>query len=194
MKVECLLKNPQRDIDKLGLETLIANYSNYLICNKFPPILVGKEDAISMIKYLKRKEQTEKEQVIGPWKNITVFEAANRIASDLVILNGILQMFNEGKIKDDSLITIHLGTSHKQGEGDIIINGEHGEAFNVAPSFFKVKLRNTIIKWQSENSNSPKLTYIFVNSDVATDKDVDNLLKNKSIQLIKVKDWDKEIV
>jgi len=44
-----------------------------------------------MIRYFKRKIEGEN-QSIGHYTGITVFEAANRIASDLVIISGVLQL------------------------------------------------------------------------------------------------------
>lgn len=189
-KVKCLLKNPHRGIDKKGLEDLIKEYNSFLNHNLFPKPV--SNDAISMIHYLKRKDE-EVLQTIGPYENITVFEAANRIASDLVILKGILQMFQDKTIQQDSILTVNLGTTHTKHEGDIIINGEHCEAFNVAPTFFKAKLYKTIEKWKDykdENGNLLTLKYILVNSGVCTDKDRQNLL-DKSKCLIIVKDWNK---
>jgi hypothetical protein len=92
-----------------------------------------------MIQYSKRKgiDSTIR---IGPYEHITPFEAANRIASDLVIINGLLQMNDTGKIQEDSIFIVRLGTRHENGKGDFsILTHEtvfEGEAFNVAPSFY----------------------------------------------------------
>lgn len=191
-KVDCLLKSPKRNIDKKGLVTLTKEYYDFLTKNLFPS--PASNDAITMIHYLKRKNE-EAMQTIGPYENITVFEAANRIASDLVIMRGVLQLFQDNKISQSSIITVNLGTTHTKHEGDIIINGEHGEAFNVAPTFFKAKLALTLNKWKNykdENGNRLVLKYILVNDGVATDKDIQNLDSLvESKKLIVVKDWDK---
>ncbi len=60
---------------------------------------------------------------------------------------------------------MRLGITDHKGHGDFTISlqGEdyEGEAFNVAPSFLKTKLRNTLKKWK----DNPKLTHILINED-----------------------------
>ena len=99
--------------------------------------------------------------IIGPYKNITPFEAANRIASDLVIINGSLQLIGSQE-PESSVVTLRLGAEHIKGKGDFTINKFEGEAFNVAPSFLSTKLYQTRRKWRD---NQDLLKYILINED-----------------------------
>jgi hypothetical protein len=181
-KVEFLLKNRLTDINAEDLLCIKEEYYQLLDENKFSYFPCSNNFS-EMIHYFKRKDENNPKS-IGPYKNITPFEAANRIASDLVIINGLLQLINEKEIINP-VITLRLGTTHVPGKGDFSIktgNKEfEGEAFNVAPSFLKAKLQKTLQKWKGND----KLKYILINADASTD---DKVLEKR---VIKVKDWDK---
>ncbi|MBQ0909752.1 hypothetical protein KBJ98_13645 [Flavobacterium sp. F-328] len=151
------------NLDFIGLMNFKSYYLQLLNDNPFPepPKSGSFHDVIT---YLKRKNQSQALK-IGAYENITVFEAANRIASDLIIINGLLQLVEKNKNLKNALFTLRLGTTHHVGKGDFTINcnGEEleGEAFNVAPSFLKQKLRNTINKWKHNH----QLKYILVNTE-----------------------------
>lgn len=183
-KVEFLLKNRLTDINAEDLLCIKKEYYRLLVENVFPPF-PDSNSYIEMIKYFKRKNENNPKS-IGPYKNITPFEAANRIASDLVIINGLLQLISKENITT-AVMTLRLGTTHVNGKGDFTIktgNKEfEGEAFNVAPSFLKAKLQKTIRKWKGND----KLKYILINEDVC-----DEVIPNNSDdRIFKVKDWDK---
>lgn len=107
---------------------------------------------------------------IGPYKNLSVFEILNRIGSDLVLLSGAEKLFNNS-ISTITPDTVELCMGNIAGY-DIVINtieGEviNGEAFNVAKSFCKVKLRSTIKKLlKDENTSTTKRAIIMINSDM----------------------------
>lgn len=163
-----------------GLKALKKKYWNLLREHPFPsPPESG--NAIAMIMYFKR-QKLNSNIIIGPYAGISVFEAANRIASDLVIINGILQLIKQGREPGNSEITVRLGNKHEKNKGDFTINGKEGEAFNVAASFYKIKLRNTTKKWLLLN-----LHYILVNAEVF-DEIKERELNNK---IIKVIGWEK---
>ena len=48
-----------------------------------------------------------------------------------------------GKESEESIMTICLGNKYIPGCSDFTINNREGEAFNVASSFYKVKMRST---------------------------------------------------
>lgn len=160
-EVEFLLKSKLHDIDVKGLAALKNEYFTLLVENKFPSAPISG-DFFDMIKHFKRKVENEPIS-IGPYKNITPFEAANRIASDLVIINGLIQLVHDKKL-ENALFTLRLGTTHVKDKGDFTIKigmeEFEGEAFNVAPSFLKAKLNKTLRKWKEKN-----LEYILVNYD-----------------------------
>ena len=74
----------------------------------------------------------------GPYPAVALFEAANRIMTDLVILHGVRGLLRTGSFPFEEY-TVELG--HKNaGRHDIeaVADGKTliGEAFNVARSFF----------------------------------------------------------
>ncbi len=172
------------ETDEINFEQLLnlkKKYWQTLKDNPFPkPPQSGQ--SLEMIRYFKRKIEGENIS-IGPYTGITVFEAANRIASDLVIINVVLQLIETKKEPKDSKITIRLGNRHDKGKGDFTINGKDGEAFNVAVSFYKVKLMTTNKKWILGG-----LHYILVNADA-----FDEIKSNDvDAKIIKIENWDKE--
>lgn len=179
-KVEFLLKSKLHDIDIKGLAALKNEYFALLDENKFPiaPLSGG---FFEMIDHYKRKNENEP-NAIGPYKNITPFEAANRIASDLVIINGLIQLVHDKKL-ENALFTLRLGTTHVKDKGDFTIKigmeEFEGEAFNVAPSFLKTKLQKTKSKWIGKN-----LSYILINNDA-----FESFKGNLDVRVFKVKNW-----
>lgn len=172
-------------IDYEMLQTCKEKYFGFLNDNPFPtPPNTGAY--FEMIHYLKRKD-INNPQKIGPYQNITIFEAANRIASDLVIINGIIQLVQDNPLLENACFTLRLGILHEKGKGDFTIHFEdedfEGEAFNVAPSFLNVKLRNTISKW-NKDENVGKLKYILVN-----DGAFEFISRPLDERVFKVKNW-----
>ena len=160
------------------LKDLKEKYWHSLKNSSFPPP-PNNGSCVDMIKYFKRKSINNNNQ-IGPYFGLTVFEAANRIATDLVIINGIIQLISNGDEPESSVITVRLGNKDVKGKGDFSINEKEGEAFNVAASYYKGKLRSTNSKWQNLS-----LSYILVNAEV-----FEELKKEKPpIEVIKVIDW-----
>jgi hypothetical protein len=176
-------KDKLSDLTYEELKKFKATYLKLLIDNPFP-IFPNSGSHYEMIIFLKRKDEN-KPLKIGVYENISPFEAANRIASDLVILNGLLQLTTINEEIKDAKFTLRLGTTHQIGKGDftIKINDKEfeGEAFNVAPSFLKQKMRKTLKKWEASTS----LGYILVNNEafefIGTSK-IDN-------RVFKVKNW-----
>lgn len=81
---------------------------------------------------------------------------------------------------------MRLGITDHKGHGDFTISlqGEdyEGEAFNVAPSFLKTKLRNTLKKWK----DNPKLTHILINEDSLKN----NTFKERDTRVFIVQNWE----
>ncbi|MCS4300613.1 hypothetical protein [Chryseobacterium sp. BIGb0232] len=186
-KVDYLIKPKELiDIDYKALCAFKERYLGFLNDNPFPkPPVTGAY--FEMINYLKRKD-INNPQKIGPYQNITIFEAANRIASDLVIINGIIQLVQNNPSLENARFTIRLGILHEKGKGDFTIyldsEESEGESFNVAPSFLNVKLRNTISKWNKEE-NQKKLKYILVN-----DEAFEFVTKSVDKRVFRVKNWE----
>ena len=84
----------------------------------------------------------------GPYPGVSIFEAANRIMSDLVILKGVAWLL-EKRVFPFSAYTVEFGNENKNGfdirassRGATLV----GEAFNVAPSFFPTKKSSAVKK------------------------------------------------
>lgn len=160
-------------LTKLEIEELEKVYRDLL--EEMPFVNFESTDYLYVIQRLKR----EKFQRIGTYMNITIFEAANRIASDLTLLKGVLQLFKEkNPIPASATVQLRLGTIHEKDKGDFSIffdnnvedkDGLQGEAFNVA--FLKGKLANTLKKW----ANNDKLKYIVFNADCPDKTGLDTL-------------------
>ena len=154
------------DLSFRSLQNLRDSYVHLLEEYKFPPP-PADGNYLEMIPYLKRKDIGNPFR-IGCYENITIFEAANRIASDLVILNGLIQLVQKDPTLENARFTVRLGTTHVRRKGDftIVCEGEsfEGEAFNVAPTFLATKLRNTIKKWDKPEHRG-KLKYILINDE-----------------------------
>lgn len=105
----------------------------------------------------------------GPYKGVTLFEAANRIMSDLVILKGIRWLL-ENKTFPFDAYTVEFGNENRNGfdiraeqDGRTLV----GEAFNVAPSFYPVKRRHAARKLEKDGGEAD-LRIILVNNDART--------------------------
>jgi hypothetical protein len=102
----------------------------------------------------------------GPYPGVTLFEAANRIMTDLVILHGVAWLLKEKVLPLDSY-TVEFGNEDKNGF-DIKANAKGktliGEAFNVAPSFFQIK-KSSMLKKLRHNGKNADYRIIMVNDD-----------------------------
>ncbi|MBI2069769.1 MAG: hypothetical protein HYT79_04130 [Elusimicrobia bacterium] len=83
----------------------------------------------------------------GPYDDVSLFEAANRIMTDLVILHGVRWMLKKRTFPFKTYL-VEYGNDDENGfdiraehDGKILI----GEAFNVAKSFFSTK-RGAMLK------------------------------------------------
>lgn len=119
----------------------------------------------------------------GPYPDVTLFEAANRIMSDLVILHGIALLLREKRYPFDEY-TVEFGNEDNNGF-DIRATSSRetlvGEAFNVAPSFFQFKKGGAIRKLRTLGSQATYRIIVF-NSDaisasyVSRDKDIQHIV------------------
>jgi hypothetical protein len=102
----------------------------------------------------------------GPYPDVTLFEAANRIMSDLVILHGIADLL-KNKTFPFTEYKVEFGNEDRNGF-DIRAQSDDetlvGEAFNVAPSFFQGKKR-TALKKLRDNATRETYRLIMFNED-----------------------------
>lgn len=155
-----------------------ADYLELLDINKYA--IKESETIYELIDNIKRSPEK-----IGPYQHISIFEALNRIGTDLVLLSGATKLFKEEihEIKPKS-IQLRMGTNKgfdievKVEKNKII----YGEAFNAAESFCKIKMRQAIHKLIDENpDNKAKEVIIFMNEEVEkTIENYENKKENKS--------------
>ena len=165
------------------------DYFTALLNNNFPEI-----EADSIPTYISLVKRPLEKQ-IGIYSGISLFEAINRIASDLILWYGLEYLINDvltsKERKQIGEIKLCLGNKNITGQGDLLIcvNGENqnGEVFNAAKSYFGLKLQNTLNKWEEG-----KLHYILCNSDGCPEdlwekkKKLKEQLEKKNVKLIKV--------
>lgn len=111
----------------------------------------------------------KREKIIGgPYPNVSIFEAANRIMSDLVILKGITWLLQKNVFPFSSY-TVEFGNEDANGydiqarTGDVTLIGE---AFNVAPSFFQTKKSSALRKLKKDSSDASYRILMFNNDAV----------------------------
>jgi hypothetical protein len=140
-------------------------YIEYL--KKYPFSIKDAKDIFDLIQNVKRSPQD-----IGPYKNISVFEALNRIGTDLVLLSGAAIMFNGDKYPSIKLRTIKLNMGTTRGIDCIIETMDNrvifGEAFNAAKSFCKEKMRQAIHSLAKVTNKPPCEAFIFINEEMET--------------------------
>lgn len=127
------------------------------------PFVFESHDIVSFLKKIKRERlQT------GPYPNVTLFESANRIMTDLTILYGIRELLNN-KIPEINFdnYEIEYGNGNKR-DHDVMAENSYqnliGEAFNVAPSFFHVK-KYASLKKLRRNAGENTLKLLIYNAD-----------------------------
>ena len=140
----------ERTISKTNAGHLVASYLESVeeIGNS-----LGEHKVLHLLKVLKREALGA-----GPYPHVTMFEAANRILSDLVILYGVKWLLDNNIFPFESY-TVEYGNENKNGF-DICATGNGktlvGEAFNVAQSFFQSK-KSTMLKKLAKSSADYKI-------------------------------------
>lgn len=102
----------------------------------------------------------------GPYPDVTLFEAANRIMTDLVMLNGVRRLLKQ-RVFPSRAYTVEYGHGN-EGEHDIVASegGKRliGEVFNVAPSLFPLKKASALRKLRASKIKAD-YRVILVNHD-----------------------------
>ncbi len=140
------------------------------IITKYAASVEHLGESIANMKGLRLLTALKREAVgIGPYPNVTLFEAANRIMTDLVILYGVRWLLNDRVFPFDSY-TVEYGHGNKQGlnvrasaNGRTLI----GEAFNVAPSFFQIKKSAMLRKLRRPSATADYKVVMFNHEAVA---------------------------
>jgi len=132
---------------------------------------VSVKSPYQLLKKLKREKIKE-----GRYKDkCSLFEAANRIMTDLIISYGIKDLLDGNDFDFDKYI-VEFGNDNKNPH-DIMVEKDGkilliGEAFNVAKSFFKVKKNKSLRKLRestAENISNDTIKILLYNSDAVSD-------------------------
>ena len=123
----------------------------------------------------------------GPYPEVTLFEAANRIMTDLVILNGVKWLLQES-VFPFSEYRVEYGNENYSAH-DLMAENEDerlvGEAFNVAPSFFQAKKAAMLRKLRMPE-NGERLKLILANADAVDESYRPKLRANEHMVLVDV--------
>jgi hypothetical protein len=156
------MPDKERTLNQANIDNILRDY------------LASVEQVGSSIQGIKGRallESLKREKVnAGPYPDVTLFEAANRIMTDLVIYNGVKWLL-ENKVFPFESYTVELGNEDKNGF-DIKAESENatliGEAFNVAPSFFQGK-KSSMLKKLRKDGVTANYRLIMVNHDAIPD-------------------------
>jgi hypothetical protein len=126
--------------------------------------------SIAGLKGLRLLEALKRDPVgSGPYPRVALFEAANRIMTDLVILCGIKWLLSND-VFPFACYSVEFGTEDEEGFDIRASRGDKtlvGEAFNVAPSFFQTK-KTKMLKKLREPSVQADYKIIVCNHDAVT--------------------------
>jgi len=172
-------ENLQEYLKRASIQRLERKYLTYFKKNPFPNL--RHKSIPEILNKLKRLKYN-----IGPYENITVFEASNRIATDLTLFKGIEKLFAMNEIPKDSKVLIQLGNMQMKGKGDFSVKGKildlEGEVFDTAPSFFNNKLYKVLAKWK----DNPNLRFIIFNESVFMEERCKRYFMNKQTEYRKM--------
>tara|TARA_B100000508_G_scaffold55003_1_gene42588 strand:+ start:7061 stop:7633 length:573 start_codon:yes stop_codon:yes gene_type:complete len=146
-------------LTNINIDQTIDDYLK--LVKQIPSFIDKKESSIEFLLSIKRDIIKK-----GPYPGVTLFEAANRIMTDLVILKGVQQLLNGEypELKNDHYL-VEYGHSD-QYDHDLTVEGNSqvklkGEAFNVAESFFPIKKASALKKLRKETSANEKIILIY---------------------------------
>jgi hypothetical protein len=107
---------------------------------------------------------------IGPYPHVTLFEAANRIMTDLVILKGVRWLLDKRSFPFDEYLVEYGNEDSNEHDITAVQSGKRliGEAFNVAPSFFQGK-KTAMLKKLRNAGESIDFKIIMVNADAVNE-------------------------
>jgi hypothetical protein len=157
------MKNKTSRLNLDNINSFIIEYESSLV--DIGSSLRGKV-GIPLLQSVKRDQVWH-----GPYPDVTFFEAANRIMTDLVIIYGVNTLLKNNKFNHLEY-TVEFGNENHNdfdiqagsSENDLV-----GEAFNVAPSFFQTKKSHAINKLKKKGAGAK--TYVLIFNADATPSD-----------------------
>ena len=167
-----------RDFNSNNIDSFLQNYeASFAKIGSSIQGLSGRELFIA----LKRKHLTE-----GPYRGVTLFEAANRIMSDLVILHGVRSLLTMGIFPFDEY-RVELGHDNNNAFDIMANNGREelvGEAFNVSDKFFASKKNSALKKLREKKSVSPDFRILMFNQESVPNSYRPKLRENEFFVLV----------
>src|SRR5258706_10782773 len=142
----------ERNLTPENIEATITEYNELL---QGIPLEIKSENILLFLKDLKRGKLDK-----GPYPGISIFEAANRIMTDLTILYGVRALLR-GAIPEFNFnaYEVEYGNENKN-DHDIMAENSYsqlkGEAFNVAKSFFYSKKYTALNKLNRSSKKMPE--------------------------------------
>jgi hypothetical protein len=156
-----MIPHEERTLNKENIDCILREYAASV--EKVGESIQGVKGR-ALLELLKRQKVN-----IGPYPNVTLFEAANRIMTDFVIYNGVKWLL-ENKVFPFESYTVELGNENKN-DFDITAEREGvtliGEAFNVARSLFQGKKSSMLKKLRKEGVKA-NYRLIMVNHDAVS--------------------------
>ena len=142
------MQQQERTLTASNLDSIIADF--YASLESIGSSIQGKT-GVPLFMALKREKLNG-----GPYPGVSLFEAANRIMSDIVILKGVAWLLRN-KVFPFSAYTVEFGNEDENGF-DIRASSNAaslvGEAFNVAPSFFQTKKSSALKKLRQDGHDA----------------------------------------
>ncbi|MES2040087.1 MAG: hypothetical protein V4495_19905 [Pseudomonadota bacterium] len=156
------MKQIQRILTTSNIDAITADFLSDLA--SLGASIDGKR-GVALFTTLKREKLVD-----GPYPNVSLFEAANRIMSDIVILQGVKELLLNTLFPFSSY-TVEFGNENNNGFDIRASSGDYllvGEAFNVAPSFFQGKKAAALKKIRIKGADATHKIIVY-NSDAVAD-------------------------
>jgi hypothetical protein len=156
------LKDIPRLLNRSNIDKAIIDYQ--FLLDQIPSSIIS-DNVLELFTKIKREKLN-----VGPYPNVTLFETANRVMTDLVTLYGIKKLL-EGKIGELNFIEykVEFGNEDNNDNDVSASNDEYeliGEAFNVARSFFQTKKLTALKKMRNQKTNIRNIKRLLIyNSD-----------------------------
>jgi len=173
--------NIPRNLNAANIDEAINDYLELL--NQIP-VSINAGNVLELLSKIKRHKINN-----GPYPHVTLFEAANRIMTDLTILYGVKDLLN-GRLKDLKFdqYKVEFGNEN-HNDHDIMASNESeeliGEAFNVAETFFQVKKTSSLRKLRKSGGQA-KILLLMYNSDAVKDLYKPEILHNEYYLPVKI--------
>ncbi len=170
------LKYIPRNLNKSNIDQAITDYQSLL--DEIPCSIISN-NAVELFTKIKREKLN-----VGPYPNVTLFEAANRVMTDLVTLYGVKKLL-EGKINEINFTeyNVEFGNEDNNDNDISASNDEYeliGEAFNVSSSFFQNKKTTALRKMRNQKTNMKNLKRLLIyNSDAVIKEYIPKIKENE---------------